>query len=835
MIKKIVFKIIFLLILFSHQIVNANDVGNMSSISEAAGNSAQAAADQLADDAGKVTANIAGATEALGEAKSDIGKALDTSIAQAETAMAFAQESLAKGDITSAVQAMSMVEGVTDMALGAIPDPTALDMEGIDFGKEFSPAEMAALSSIAGQMGAGKVVAMQKLAGQMSAVQNAGFDSKGMMGALDNQGIGIGTAMKGLATSGMVDMKSVMGTEAFDMGAFDPAGFASMNVAEMGMNPAMMAGALEALPVGAATAALETLTANPEAMGQMGQTMTGAIVATMSAKGMGEDMMKSMESSIGMEGMAGMADGMKGIEGMQEIGKAMAEMGMENMAKSLSTAFANPEVGIAGAMSGSVGMISQAISGKAPKEKNAITQGNEMKDSFASKMGETGPEAIEMPDNVSESGMMMGAMIMAKPSLAGGLPGAMAPPKGMTAEMMSANLTGDAPTGQMMMGDVMKDVGKNDMGKAMADMTGMEVGDMEKIGMADMAAQTGLTPGMVASMGAAGISGMDISVVMSTNVAGLGSKAVIGIADMAKNGNLSAGQMGDMMEVGLVNQGTMAAMGAKGMEGLSSAMGMEGGDMGLAAMSGGIAGMGKMDMNAEINPEMAASMGITAGPEGAKLGDIMGPGAKPEGMEGALTEMKPMEGGMNLGQVSAAMGTGIDPGAAMGSVAKGAMAANEAGSGLAGAAMGAAMSAQGAAASAMGSHAMGAAMGVGGMGEGAMGQAMDGAMGEAMGGAMGGAMAGAMAGGPSGPGMGGAMGDPGMGGAMGEPGAMGGAMGDMGGAMGGAMGNVGEALGGALGGPGDPGAGGALGDAMGGPGNPGQPGEPGQPPPPDPK
>jgi hypothetical protein len=32
-----------------------------------------------------------------------------------------------------------------------------------------------------------------------------------------------------------------------------------MNVAEMGMNPAMMAGALEALPVGAATAALETL------------------------------------------------------------------------------------------------------------------------------------------------------------------------------------------------------------------------------------------------------------------------------------------------------------------------------------------------------------------------------------------------------------------------------------------------------------------------------------------------------------------------------------------------------------------------------------------------
>ena len=133
MFKKILFKTIFLLILFFQQMVSANDVGSMANISEAAGNSAQAAADQLAEDAGKVSANIAGATEALGEAKSDIGKALDTSIAQAENAMAFAQESLAKGDITSAVQAMSMVEGVTDMALGAIPDPNALDMGGIDF------------------------------------------------------------------------------------------------------------------------------------------------------------------------------------------------------------------------------------------------------------------------------------------------------------------------------------------------------------------------------------------------------------------------------------------------------------------------------------------------------------------------------------------------------------------------------------------------------------------------------------------------------------------------------------------------------------------------------
>ena len=78
-----------------------------------------------------------------------------------------------------------------------------------------------------------------------------------------------------------------------------------------------------------------------------------------------------------------------------------------------------------------------------------------------------------------------------------------------------------------------------DMGEAMANMTGMEVGEMDKLGMADMAMQTGLTPGMVASMGAAGISGMDVSTIMSTNVAGLGSKAIQGVAQMAKAGKMS--------------------------------------------------------------------------------------------------------------------------------------------------------------------------------------------------------------------------------------------------------------------------------------------------------
>ena len=88
---------------------------------------------------------------------------------------------------------------------------------------------------------------------------------------------------------------------------------------------------------------------------------------------MGGDMMKSMEASIGIQGMSGMAEGMKGMQGMQEIGKAMS--GMSGMTEALSTAFTSPEVGITGAMSGSIGMISQAVSGKATKEKSAAAQG----------------------------------------------------------------------------------------------------------------------------------------------------------------------------------------------------------------------------------------------------------------------------------------------------------------------------------------------------------------------------------------------------------------------------------------------------------------------------
>ena len=75
----------------------------------------------------------------------------------------------------------------------------------------------------------------------------------------------------------------------------------------------------------------------------------------------------------------------------------------------------------------------------------------------------------------------------------------MAPPDGMTALGVVDALDPNNPAGTMM-GGVIENMSKADMGEAMANMTGMEVGEMDKLGMADMAMQTGLTPGMVASL-----------------------------------------------------------------------------------------------------------------------------------------------------------------------------------------------------------------------------------------------------------------------------------------------------------------------------------------------
>ena len=76
---------------------------------------------------------------------------------------------------------------------------------------------------------------------------------------------------------------------------------------------------------------------------------------------------------------------------------------------------------------------------------------------------------------------------------------------------------------------------KADMGEAMANMTGMDVEKMDQLGMADMAMGSGLTRNG-SEYGSSWYGRYGCYIVMTTNVAGLGSKAVQGVADLAKVG-----------------------------------------------------------------------------------------------------------------------------------------------------------------------------------------------------------------------------------------------------------------------------------------------------------
>ena len=456
MYKNIFKNIIFFITItiFSVTNTNADDVADLSGISAAAGSSAGKAVEQLSADTAKVSTNISEAISGLGtNTTSGVAGALDATLSEASKAMEFAQQSLEAGNITAAVQTMSLVESATDMALASVPSVETLDMTSVDFANDFSPAEMSALSNIAGQMGVGKVVSLQKMAGQMGAANAAGFDAKGMMSNMDAQGVGIGTAMQGMEAAGMVDMEAVAGASTFSMDSFSPESFASMNVGEMGMEPSMMVGALNSLPIGAASAALESFQAGTGKMAKgfenLQENMTGAIAATMTAKGMGTEMAAAMGDSIGINGMGDLAIGLEGAAGMSAIGEALAGTGaMSDVAASLVTAFSTPTTGIASTMNASVGMISGAISGKKPNPNTAVEIGNASMGTVASSMVDASPATLDMPESISESGMMMGSMVMAKSMMAAGLPGAMAPPKGLTS---TATLT-DVPTGVTLLG-----------------------------------------------------------------------------------------------------------------------------------------------------------------------------------------------------------------------------------------------------------------------------------------------------------------------------------------------------------------------------------------------
>ena len=116
MIKKIIIKNLLIFLLFFNAVANANDISSMSDISEAAGSSAQAAADLAAK---KIASE----------------RALSSALKEIDEATNFIDKSYKEGDIDGALAAIALVEVAVSDVSKAIP--SEFKSEIIKQGKEF--------------------------------------------------------------------------------------------------------------------------------------------------------------------------------------------------------------------------------------------------------------------------------------------------------------------------------------------------------------------------------------------------------------------------------------------------------------------------------------------------------------------------------------------------------------------------------------------------------------------------------------------------------------------------------------------------------------------------
>ena len=91
----------------------------------------------------------------------------------------FARENIEKGNLSAAVQSLNLVESMADIAITTVPSTNVLN--DISLNNDFSNEEISALTSVAGQMAVKKVLDVQKMAGQINVVSEAGLNTSEMM------------------------------------------------------------------------------------------------------------------------------------------------------------------------------------------------------------------------------------------------------------------------------------------------------------------------------------------------------------------------------------------------------------------------------------------------------------------------------------------------------------------------------------------------------------------------------------------------------------------------------------------------------------------------------
>ncbi len=194
---------------------------------------------QLTIDIGTVINNFKEATNTLDAAKTDTGKALDAAIAAVSKSMDFAKESSSKERFTLSMQSLLMTEYVINLVFDILPSENTLDMSKVDFAKDFSSEELAALSNVVGDLAIAKLSLLQRLSGQFSFLDANGFDSIEMMGPLEEKNFGFGKMLKNMAEHEIINLKNVLESEEFNMDKFDSARFAQLTIDKIGMTPTL--------------------------------------------------------------------------------------------------------------------------------------------------------------------------------------------------------------------------------------------------------------------------------------------------------------------------------------------------------------------------------------------------------------------------------------------------------------------------------------------------------------------------------------------------------------------------------------------------------------------
>ena len=597
----------FAMLFFSSKLCAENYVENISGISNLAENTVKAAVSQMDTDTNKVLENLNKELQNLSSSNENIEIGLETSISEAKKAVEFAQESIQKGDLTAAVQSLSLVESVADIALTTVPSLNVV--EEISLSEDFSTEEISALTSVAGQMAVEKVLDIQKMAGQINVVSKAGLDTTQMMKNLDKDGVGIGSTLTSLDNLGAVNIQNITGQENFQIENFDPSSFSSMDVVEIGMSPAMMQGALNTLPLGAATKALETLSKNPEKLSSsidpslitsdaLAETIgltTKSIANTMSQKGLSNNTLNNIGEDLNLSEISNISNEISNQNALNDLGKVIQETGIENVSKSLELAFSSNDLGIAETISKSASQISQAL-GKKQKNKVKVEDVN------------VGPTSLELPKSLSDTSVIVGAAILTKPNLASGVQGIVAPPE----ELKSGGLISD---GEIRFDNNLTNVDENlitsnAMTETLGAMTNLETDKLKELGIDKIVQNTGLTPGLVATIGSSGINGLDVSTVVANNVAGVGSESIKKIGESISDGSGGSEVVADLVSTGSINQGTLGLVGENGVKNLSEAMGIQNEDNALVSLSGGLVGSGVVENLDNINSDIVKSLGI---------------------------------------------------------------------------------------------------------------------------------------------------------------------------------------------------------------------------------